>query len=1055
MRRRTAAMAALAVLVTAGIGLAGEIKLNGHRFRLPEGFTIELVAGPPLVERPICADFDDQGRLYVADSSGSNAPLEKQLQDKPHRIIRLEDSDGDGRFDRRTVFADRMMFPEGATWFDGSLYVAAPPSIWRLTDTDGDGVADRREEWFQGKTLTHCGNDLHGPYVGPDGWLYWCKGAFATQTYDRPGRKPFVTRAAHIFRCRPDAPRDPKTGSVRTDQIEPVMTGGMDNPVEVAFTRGGERIFTTTFLVHPGGGLRDGLIHAIYGGVYGKKQRAIEGHPRTGELLPVLVHMGAAAPCGLTRYRSTVFGSDFRNNLFACQFNMHKVSRHVLQPDGAGFRCQTSDFLVSDHIDFHPTDVLEDADGSLLVVDTGGWYKLCCPTSQLWKPDVLGAIYRIRRIGASGPADPRGKRIAWDRLEPDGLVRLLDDARPAVQQQAIHRLAQLGEKAIDSLAAALRPQGQRLASVTTRINAVWALTRIDAPAARAAVRLALSDPDATVRQAAAHSASVWRDRDAKKPLMDLLKSDNRANARVAAEALGRIGDPSVVGPLLGAASRGPYDRLLEHSLIYALIETASPVETVAGLKASEARTRRVALIALDQMEQGGLEAEHVIPLLTSSDSLLRETAAWIVDHRMEWAAGLVGYFRHQLSTVSRLPEADRPGQSNELASLRDRLARFSSQPPIRDLLSQSLFDTKMSPSGKRLALQAMARSTFKTLPPSWAEAVSQTLRSRDTSLLADAIDLVRKIPAGAKHRKQITSDLISIAGNSQYSADLRLAALAADQGLKKLEEPVFSFVLDHIDRQKPVSTRASATEVLARADLTSSQLVALARRFDTVSPLDIETLLQAFKKPDEAAGRALIAGLKRSPARSALRVETLKPLFARFPRQVQVEAESLYQQLLAETAQQRAKIEQFIANMPKGDARRGQAVFQGSKAACSACHAIGYLGGRVGPDLSRIASIRTERDLLEAILFPSASIVRSYEPILVATDDGRVINGLLRRSTADEVVLATGPNQEVRIPRERIEQVRPSTISVMPAGLDQQLTLQELADLIEFLKTRK
>ena len=96
-----------------------------------------------------------------------------------------------------------MMFPEGTMWLDGSLYVAAPPSIWKLTDTDGDGVADQRVEWFQGKTLTGCANDLHGPYLGPDGWIYWCKGAFAEQTYERPGKPPFVTRAAHIFRCRP------------------------------------------------------------------------------------------------------------------------------------------------------------------------------------------------------------------------------------------------------------------------------------------------------------------------------------------------------------------------------------------------------------------------------------------------------------------------------------------------------------------------------------------------------------------------------------------------------------------------------------------------------------------------------------------------------------------------------------------------------------------------------------------------------------------------------------------------------------------------------------
>ena len=77
------------------------------------------------------------------------------------------------------------------------------------------------------------------------------------------------------------------------------MTGGMDNPVDVAFTPGGERIFTTTFFQHPGGGQRDGLIHAVYGGVYGKDHDVLDGHPRTGpDVMPVLTHLGPAAPCG-------------------------------------------------------------------------------------------------------------------------------------------------------------------------------------------------------------------------------------------------------------------------------------------------------------------------------------------------------------------------------------------------------------------------------------------------------------------------------------------------------------------------------------------------------------------------------------------------------------------------------------------------------------------------------------------------------------------------------------------------------------------------------------
>src|SRR5437773_4078834 len=116
---------------------------------------------------------------------------------------------------------------------------------------------------------------------------------------------------------------------------------------------------------------------------------------------------------------------------------MHKVTRHVLVPDGATFKTRDEDFLVSDNLDFHPTDVLEDADGSLLVIDTGGWYKLCCPTSQLHKPDVLGGIYRIRRQGAPRFYDPRGSKLDWGRMAARDLTNLLSDPRPVVRRRAI------------------------------------------------------------------------------------------------------------------------------------------------------------------------------------------------------------------------------------------------------------------------------------------------------------------------------------------------------------------------------------------------------------------------------------------------------------------------------------------------------------------------------------------------------------------------------------------------------------------------------------------
>jgi putative heme-binding domain-containing protein len=259
-----------------------------------------------------------------------------------------------------------------------------------------------------------------------------------------------------------------------------------------------------------------------------------------------------------------------------------------------------------------------------------------------------------------------------------------------------------------------------------------------------------------------------------------------------------------------------------------------------------------------------------------------------------------------------------------------------------------------------------------------------------------------------------------------------------------------------LDREQPVASRGAAAEVLARARLTTGQLLALTEVLKTTGPMEVDRLVEAFApSADEAVGRALVASLKASPGRAALRAEALKPRLAKFGPAVQKEAEELYASLDGDLARQRARLEELLGALSGGDIRRGQAVFNSPRAACAACHAIGYLGGTVGPDLTHIGKVRTERDLLESIVFPSASIVRSYEPVVVVTKAGKFINGLIRQETADAIVLATGPNQEVRLARDEIEEIQPSKVSVMPAGLDQQLTPRELADLVTFLKACK
>jgi len=462
---------------------------------VPPGFKVEKVAGAGLLSYPMMGTIDERGRLFLCESSGNSMSTEKMAA-KPDYVIRmLEDTDGDGVYDRSTIFADKLTLPAGAVWYRGALYVAAPPDLIRLEDTDGDGIADRREVIVTGWNLSSNAASLHGPFFGPDGWLYLTDGRHGYDIKTRDGRA-FKGEASRIWRVHPDG-----TG------LEWVAGGGFDNPVELIFLPTGETIGTMTYFQDPRDGQRDALMHWEWGGVYPKWYSVVSEFKRTGDLMPVMTKFARIAPAGLVRYRSASFGPQYQGNLFSAQFNPHRVQRHILHRDGATFRTEDEDFLTSSDPDFHPTDVMEDADGSLLVVDTGAWFIDGCPLSRVAKPEIKGGIYRIRKVGSPTVGDPRGEKLKLDGMNPENLVRYLDDSRPAVRDRVREFLVSAGEAAVDALTHAV----QHSPASEARTAAVWALFRIGTPRAEQGVRTALDDPNFRVRISAASAAGMARD----------------------------------------------------------------------------------------------------------------------------------------------------------------------------------------------------------------------------------------------------------------------------------------------------------------------------------------------------------------------------------------------------------------------------------------------------------------------------------------------------------------------------------------------------------------
>jgi putative heme-binding domain-containing protein len=703
-------------------------------------------------------------------------------------------------------------------------------------------------------------------------------------------------------------------------------------------------------------------MHATYGAVYGKDHDPVLERPvRTSPDADAADDAPGSGRslCGLHRLERDQFGPEYTNNLFCCQFNLRKVSRHVLVPKGSTYETQDSDFLVSDNLDFHPTDVIEDADGSLLVVDTGGWYKLCCPTSQLVKPDVTGAIYRVKKIGSHR-----------EKVQP--------------QPQPLPRLRQI---------------------------------------------------------------ALERDRAGLKDALAGLKDPNPHTRRRAAEALGRIGQPRAVPAILAALADATNDRTLDTALTFALIEINDIPGLRDGLNDRSPRVRRACLAALSNIPKSGLVPSDVLAELDSADAALRETAWWVAGRNPQWGDRLAGYFAERLKVADRL-------KPDEQAELVDRLVKFAATPAVQDVLTATI--RSGSRAGKLVAVRTLARAGLKTPSPEWGRALS-VLPLADAELLRDYLLALRSHPPSADDYNLMQ---VAVARHEAESGrlpdEVRLAILAVAPPRFAIADADFRTALGKLDREQPPAVRAAAAEVMLRRPLTDAQLVALAAALKAANPLDLPKLLTPFEKSrDETVGRALVRGLREPAVRRAVREELVKPILDRYPAAVKAEAETLYAELAEARKGEREKLDALLANLKPGDVRRGQLVFNSPKTQCIACHKMGYVGGTVGPDLTRIGGIRSERDLLEAIVFPSASFVRSYEPVRVVTTDDRTVNGILKKDAPDEVVVVVAADKEERIPRAEVAEIGPSSVSLMPSGLEQQLTPQDLADLVAFLKASK
>lgn len=932
--------------------------------QLPEGYKLSVAAAAPLVTHPLMGCLDDRGRLFVGDAVGVNWNDKLLDANPPNRVLLLEDTDKDGAFDKSTIFADKMTFPQGACWLKGSLYVCSPPGLWKLTDTDNDGVADQREMLVGGFGYTGNAADIHGPFLHPDGRLYWCHGRKPHRVVNRDGSVVDEGTRSGIYSCHPDG------SDVRWHSL---IAG--DNPVEIDFTPDGEIIGVMNLYYNQPRG--DTLVHWLPGGVYERadQMKVIEGLPRTLAHMPVMHnfgHVAVSGSCFWHKAESVDFSppSSVKINgaaksdrtplqFLVTHFNTQRLVRMELTPEGATYQATEHEFLrLPESPDVHFTDVMEEADGSLLVLDTGGWFRIGCPASLMAKPDMLGAIYRIQSTKAAS-----GKALAWQ-----------SKSTSAIQD-------------LNSAIKALKSEHPK-----DRLHALeWITQHFD--------------------------GDFSRD--------EIIDSDSE----IAGEHVRRM-------------MAEPMDQVLEHALICA----ARKLDMLAV--SDDDMRKETHPLALRRMLQS-----YVIDCLVSVGFRMGIAQQHLDSPDPDLAAVALGIVLDSPDADPYLaPELqkwlDEKVSAPRLKALENFCRALISKPETQGLITAML--RHAAPEVRATALSILASQSAAAENDAWFPALDKLLTETPTPLLLDAIKKLKS--------SHFDVALLAIADDTKRPLSIRLKALDATKAIK-LTGDTFGMVKGVLqDASSSAAARIQAAAMFAGSPLDGDQQTELAPLLATIGPVELEKILPLLRKAKTVEiARAFATALAKNPAIVSQQESVYRTAFSAKPAEI---FESMIRPALekanaATDAKKRLLAPLTVKVIAKGDAQAGRLVFESGKGACIACHKIGDKGRPIGPDLSTIGAIRTERDLVESILFPSNTLARDYEAHILETSNGEIITGVIKSHTAEGLLVVDVAGQEKNVPHDSITGNTTLTTSLMPMGLDQTLSEQDLLNLVAFLRSLK
>jgi putative heme-binding domain-containing protein len=995
--------------------------------KLPAGFKVTRFAGYPDISYPTGVAAGPTGEVYVC------VDLNSSLDVEAHRgkIVRCVDTDGDGKADEFTDYVADIDSPRSSCFVDGTLYVVNPPFLTAFRDTDGDGVADEKRMLVKGMgfDLSFRGADhtSNGVRMGMDGWLYLAIGDYGFFKAVGTDGKTLHLHGGGVTRVRPDGSEIEHYSRYARNIYDVAVSPKLD-----VFARDN---------TNDGKGWNTRLHHFV--------AMADNGYPRLyknfpNEHLQPLADYGGGSGTGAYWLDEPGFPAEFNNRLYTCDFTTSKVYVHPLEEQEATFSAGQSVFYDIKAIDM-------DCDGlsRIYVSDwTGGAYR--------YEKAEVGSVSRITYPGLKANQFPDLKAADVDAL--------LENLKSASAVTRINVSRELLKRKTREVARGLQEViNDKSAPLSGRIAAIFTLKQ--KLGNRANKRLIKASADETIREWALRAATDHKGQlkgiDAGVVARFLQDSNPRVRLQ-AAISLARLGAAEATAEILKLAEnpdagfsdekdlskKYAANQAIPHTAVKAVVEMGAVTQCLKAL--DNKSLRAAALRALQQM--------HDLDAVNGLIERLSSASASETDYRIAL-----------LKTLFRLYQRDKAWDGKKWWTTRpdDRGPYFEpvtweGSPAVKRAIEAG-FDS-IDEAYHSSLLYELRRNRIDPQDLAIEVKVDEVLAIIETIAPAStAIPLLQEAAVSGERdvhtRTAAFKTLGRIPGREAFKSQLAVLEdwRESDPNHAGYQAATREFVFDPLNAHRPKIVR----DIIRKPKGYGGQITLMVALNLVDSPTGspylrsiLAPIIQSKSGTVEflnAVGELLLT--KYLPEVEAA-LKSDKPAVATAAGPV---AERL-RKLSQLTAEEKQSVEKVgvesalkLALKISGDKTLGQQIF--ARQACLACHTVSQEGEQRGPYLGDAGS-KWQRDyLLQSIIQPSAVVAQGFQTQWFETTAEFTYEGFVTGEADGVVELRNATGQIFRIQASDVVKRGTRKISMMPEGLVNNLSLFELASLLDYLQS--